>query len=53
MEGTARGVIGLGVTLFVLAAGMAVVNGIARGWAAKTLATNPNSQTARAVLMLY
>jgi hypothetical protein len=53
MRNTIRGVLGLGVTLFVLASGMAVVNGLARGWAAKQLATNPNDVNARAVLLLF
>jgi len=53
MESFVRGVVGLGVTLFVLAAGMATVNGIARGWATQALIKNPNSANARAVLTLY
>lgn len=53
VQNTLRGVVGLGVTLFVLASGMAVVNGVARGFAAKRLVNNPDDAWARGVLMLY
>jgi hypothetical protein len=53
MNETIRGVLGLGVTLFVLAAGMGVVNGLVRGWASKELAKDPSNENARALLMLY
>jgi hypothetical protein len=53
MEAFTRGVLGLGVTLFVLAAGMATINGLARGWASKQLAKNPNDANAAAIAMLF
>lgn len=53
MQGFLRGMIGLGVTLGVLGAGMAVVNGLARGWAGKRLVNNPDDSWARGILMLY
>lgn len=53
MQSTLRGLVGLGVTLFVLGSGMAVVNGLARGWAGKRLVNNPDDRWARAALMLY
>lgn len=53
MSETLRGILGLGVTLAVLAAGMATVNGLARGWAGKQLAKDPNDPNARAILMLF
>lgn len=53
MTATLRGVLGLGVTLLVLGAGMATVNGLARGWAAHKLARDPGNAWASGVLMLY
>lgn len=53
MSDALRGLLGVGVTLFVLAAGMATVNGLARGWASKQLAKNPDDANASAILMLY
>jgi len=32
---------------------MATINGLARGWATKQLATNPDDQNASAILMLF
>lgn len=52
MQSTLRGILGLGVTLLVVASAMITVNGIGRGWAAHRLAKNPNDQTATAVLIL-
>jgi hypothetical protein len=52
MQPMIRGVLGLGVTLFVVAATMITVNGLGRGWAAHRLAKNPNDATAGAVLIL-
>ena len=48
-----RGVLGLGVTLFVLGAGMATVNGLARGYAGRRLAADPEDSWARGILMMY
>lgn len=53
MESFTRGLLGLGVTLLVVAASMGVVNGLARGWASKQLANDPDDQNAAAVLMLW
>ncbi len=53
MRDAFRGLLGLGVTLFVLGAGMATVNGLARGWASKRLAENPDDDNASAILMLF
>lgn len=53
MESFTRGVLGLGVTLLVVAAAMATVNGLARGWAAKQLATDPDDKNAQAILFLF
>lgn len=53
MNDALRGAVGLGVTLFVFAAGMATVNGLVRAWATKQLAQNPNSTNAQALLMLF
>jgi hypothetical protein len=48
-----RGLLGIGVTLLVFGAAMATVNGLARGWASKQLAKNPDDENALAVLMLF
>jgi hypothetical protein len=53
MQDTLRGVIGLGVTLFILAAGMATVNGIVLGLAAMRMAKNPNDVTGQALILLF
>lgn len=53
LESFTRGILGLGVTLLVVAAAMATVNGLARGWASKQLANNPDDQNAAAILMLF
>jgi ABC-type arginine/histidine transport system permease subunit len=53
MTGLVRGTLGLGLTLFVLAAGMAVVNGLVRGWSLWQLQRNPYDATALALLQLY
>jgi hypothetical protein len=53
MSETVRGLLGLGVTLLVLGAGMATVNGLARGWASRKLAENPEDENALAVLLLF
>jgi len=53
MEASLRGILGLGVTLFVVAAAMATINGLARGWASKQLAKNPNDANAAAIAMLF
>jgi hypothetical protein len=53
MDSTFKGILGLGVTLFVLAAGMATVNGLVRGYAASRLASNPNDENARGLLLLF
>lgn len=53
MREAVRGVLGLGVTLFVLAAGMGAVNGLVRGWSGKQLVKNPNDPNASALLMLF
>ena len=48
-----RGVLGMGLTLLVIGAGMASVNGLARGWAARKLHDDPGNVNARAVLALF
>lgn len=53
MDNALRGLLGLGLTLGVVAAAMASVNGLARGWAARRLADDPSSVNARAVLALF
>jgi hypothetical protein len=53
LESFTRGLLGLGVTLLVVAAAMATVNGLARGWASKQLVENPGDENATAVLMLF
>jgi hypothetical protein len=53
MTGFVRGFLGLGLTLFVLAAGMATVNGLIRGWSLWQLQRNPYDATALALLQLY
>jgi hypothetical protein len=53
MQSTLRGVLGLGVTLLVVAAAMATINGVVRGWSAKQLAKNPNDSNAAALLILF
>jgi len=53
MSSTLRGFLGLGVTLFVLGSGMAVVNGLARGYAGRRLVNDPDDEWARGLLMLY
>lgn len=53
MQSTLRGVLGLGVTLLVVAAAMATINGVVRGWSAKQLAKNPNDPNAAALVMLF
>jgi hypothetical protein len=53
LQSVARGVLGLGVTLFVVAAAMATINGVARAAASKRLAQNPNDPNAAALLFLF
>lgn len=53
MNDSLRGILGLGLTLFVVGATMATVNGLARGWACKQLANNPDDTNAQAILMLF
>ena len=53
MGNTLRGALGIGVTLLVFGSAMATVNGLARGWASKRLAEDPNDEWAVAVLMLF
>lgn len=47
-----RGLLGLGMTLFVVGSTMMVINGIGRGWALTKLNRAPGDQTALAVLTL-
>lgn len=53
MDGVWRGLLGLGVTLMVVGAAVASVNGLARGWAARKLADDPSDVNARALLALF
>ena len=53
MQSFTRGVLGLGVTLLVVAAAMATVNGLVRGYAARRLASNSNDATGGALVMLF
>jgi hypothetical protein len=53
MTGAVRGFLGLGLTLFLFASMMAVVNGTVRGWALLQLQRNPGDQWALALLQLY
>jgi hypothetical protein len=52
MQPFVRGVLGLGVTLLVVASAMMTVNGLGRGWAAHRLAKNPNDSWGGAVVLL-
>lgn len=48
-----HGALGAGVTLAILASGIAVINWSARTWAARRLAEKPNDVNAEAVLGLF
>ena len=48
-----RGLLGLGITLFVVGSTMGVVNGMVRGWAIKQLYYNPGDPNALALLALF
>lgn len=52
MEGFVRGVLGLGLTLFVLEAGILTLNGAVRGWALLQLQRDPQNNLALALLAL-
>lgn len=52
MEGFVRGLLGLGLTLFVLEAGILTLNGAVRGWAMLQLQRDPQNNLALALLAL-
>lgn len=52
VEGFVRGLLGLGLTLFVLEAGILTLNGAVRGWAMLQLQRNPQDEWALAILAL-
>lgn len=52
MEGFVRGLLGLGLTLFVLEAGILTLNGAVRGWALLQLQRDPQNSFALALLAL-